>query len=283
GKLCGVTIEDGKAWVVEVAWDAADDANGVLPERRVKSLGNVPPEYPGGDVRVWTGERTTAIIFGVTRNGKRWVVHNGREMGPYDGAKGSALSEDGDHYVFGARRDGKQFAVVDGKEGPAYDEVRDFRLSSDGRRLAYRAKRGDASFIVIDGREIRHSGYQKGRWFLYDMGFSPDGRHFYYVDRDEHGDFIVCDGYRGRHYAGISNARFSPDSRHLYFEATRNGLRVSVCDGLEGPGHGDIVQTRMDPETGRLRYLALRGEATLVELEWPADRDWQSGLEKLPD
>ena len=54
---------------------------------------------------------------------------------------------------------------------------------------------------------------------------------------------------------------------------------MMVVDGVEGLMHRRVLVPAGAAEVmGKLRYVAVDGEARLVEIPWPETTDWSNGL-----
>ena len=211
-------------------------------ENHITDLG--PPDDRAGHKPPAYAANGEAIAYAVKRNGKEFMLHNGREGMEYDEVKWITLSENGKHLAYAAKRGEKWFAVCDGVEGSAYDAVVLPVFSPDDSRLAYNAKRGERWFVVCDGKEWNQIEY---------------------------------------YYAG-DRKYFSNDSKHLISTARRIGFPGKfpfrdfiIIDGsAAGPLHDGI---RLAPPGDTVRFIAIDGdEVGLFELDW---REVQKVPEKL--
>ncbi len=162
------------------------------------------------------------------------------------------LSPDGKHVAFGASRNGKWFVVVDGREGAPYDDVRVPMFSPDGRHVAYAAKRGVKQLVVVDGRESEEQDgiVERRTRTLPFVVFSPDSSHVLYVARRGPKSFVVLDGHAGAEYDEIDEGKascqmwnysdvsvacqlFSADSKRIAYRARRGEKWLVVIDGKE--------------------------------------------------
>ncbi|MFL6255500.1 MAG: TolB family protein, partial [Pyrinomonadaceae bacterium] len=122
----------------------------------------------------------------VVRDGKHFVVWEGKEVGPFDEEIGTFLHTEpraggGQVVTFEGRRGEKQIAVIDGIIGKPYDYVGEIYVSPGGAHTLYAARRGDDdAFVVFDGKE--GPKYSNAEIEGFDAKpFSPDGRHYAYI------------------------------------------------------------------------------------------------------
>ena len=270
----------GQLWLVELGWPREGQKKPeALVEKRIKSLGKLPPEFPRV-TRHWFAANGEGVAFTVTRAGKTVVIFNGKELGAYDEIQWTSISPNGRRFAYVGKREGKFVLYVDGKEASArYDRIMDVHFSPDSKRLAFTGWRGEHRYLVSDGKELTsHESFGRG------ITFSPDSKHLAYVARHGGSMFIVCDGKRGDGYDGVAPfPEFSPDSRHLWYQARRGADWFTVCDGLEMPSHArawkDSRITGAFTNSKAFRYLVVDGNRErLVEVDWPKDLDWTHGL-----
>ena len=250
------------------------------------------------DVFVWDGkagpEYDEIRSFDMTADGKhtayqavrgdKWTIVRDGQEGPWyavsqDISGDPTFSPDGKQLAYTAMRDGKAFLVLEGKEGERYGRATWPTFSPDGQRVCFRAWEKDFEFIVCDGK--------KGPIFPYidAVTFSRDGKHLAYVGAYR---FIVRDGEVGEELDGSTEAvTFSPDGKHLGWcvttDDTGHGSKMFVMvDGMKGPMHEWAGIPTKGGDERVLRYVAIdKGEARLVEVEWPAGLDWRNGMVKV--
>jgi hypothetical protein len=220
-----------------------------------------------------------ALFFGeeagrpreVVREGKHFVVWEGKEVGPFDEAIGTFLHTtpraESPLVVFEGKRDGKQIAVVDGVEGKPYDYVGTIHVSPGGAHTLYAARRGEESFVVFDGKEgAKYNNVEVG----YDSPFSADGKHFAYAasrapDPDGREFFVVADGKEGRTYDYVAHVTYTPDGSHLLYLAYDRNQRKTflVRDGEEVASYDQLPELsgfRFSPDATRMYFRLRRHE-----------------------
>lgn len=202
----------------------------------------------------------------VVREGKHFVVWEGKEVGPFDEPIGTSLNATpragGWLVTFEGQRDGKQIAVLDGVEGKPYDYVGEIYVSNGGAHTLYQARQGSKSFVVFDGKEGAKY-YQVD--FSYQSPFSADGRRYAYAvartpDYSEY--FAVADGKEGQSYDYVAHVTFTPDGSQLLYLAhdfakrktflVRDGEEVATYDNMP-----DLSGIRFSPD-GKRMYFRLR-------------------------
>ncbi len=246
---------------VAVAFDATRDGRQLL----VVNGQEFPADDPRGRERFF-GE-DAAWAREVVREGKHFVVWQGKEVGPFNEQIGTSLRSEpragGRLVVFEGKRDGKQFAVVDGVEGKPYDYVGPIYVSPGGEHTLYPVRSGKESFVVLDGKEgpkFSNVNIAYGA-----SPFSPDGLHYAYAaSREDPPDLkflVVTDGKEGKLYDFVTGVTYTPDGAHLLYLAfdrlrwrtflVRDGEEVASYEQLSD---GDI---RFGPD-GKRMYFRLR-------------------------
>ncbi len=136
-------------------------------------------------------ERGGGVAYIAEKNGKVYVVHNGRAGRQYASVGTAALSADGRRIAYGALADGKWRMVIDGKEGESYNTLGTPVLSPGGLHVAYQAMKGEQWLLVVDNTE--NSGTQ-ARYTSQE--FSADSTRIAYVesaDDKNKGRLVVSD------------------------------------------------------------------------------------------
>lgn len=157
------------------------------------------------------------------------------------------FSPNGQHVAYEATKEGKSFVVVDGKEGKLYDRVSYLAFSPDSQHFAYVAKEKGKYFAVVNGKEGK--AYD-GVWgdIFGGLTFSPNSRHLAYQAEKNGKRFMVVDAKEyGPYFMIDSSPVFSPDSKHLAYVAWREGKAFMVVDNKEGPAYGDIISGIISP------------------------------------
>lgn len=205
----------------------------------------------------------------VVREGKHFVVWEGREVGPFDeeirvtGIDAEPRAGGGWFVTFEGKRGDKQVAVVDGVVGKPYDYVGEIYVSPGAAHTLYPARRGKESFVVLDGKE--GPKYDNIKIDYGESPFSPDGLHYAYAASHEDPIdikfLVVTDGKEGKLYDFISGVTYTPDGAHLLYLAfdrsrwktflVRDGEEVVAYEHLSD---GDI---RFGPD-GKRTYFRLR-------------------------
>jgi Tol biopolymer transport system component len=92
------------------------------------------------------------VGYSAEKNGKVYVVHNGKPGKNYATIGAIALSPDGSRIAYGALVDGKWCMVIDGMEDAFFNTVKAPVFSPDGKHLAYQAMAGEKWHLVVDGK-----------------------------------------------------------------------------------------------------------------------------------
>jgi hypothetical protein len=203
----------------------------------------------------------------VVREGKHFVVWEGKEVGPFDEQIGTSLRAEpragGWFVTFEGRRGGKRIAVIDGVEGKPYDYVGTIHLSPGGAHTLYAAGQGEEWFVVFDGKE--GPKYDRVEIPYGPSPFSPDGNHYAYAAARgtySRESFVVADGKEGKRYDYVTAVTYTPDGAHLLYLAydrarektflVRDGEEVAAYDNM--PYEGGI---RFGPD-GKRTFFRLR-------------------------
>ncbi len=243
--------------------------------------GKKGPEFEKGAVLgdpVWTPDSQSCAhtVSQGDKIGDKWVVFwaDKKIGGPYDMVEGIAFSPDSKRIAYRALAKDKWTVVVNDKKCEAFNSVRTIVFSPDGKRMAYAACDDEGWRIVCDGK--------KGPAFseVGDPVFSADSKHMTYRVLKDGEARVICDGKETPPIGAVIWVGFSPDSKHLAFAAERGKDKFIVCDGLEGPAHERmIVPERPADKEGKLRTVVIdKAEASLVEVDWPADRTWEDAF-----
>lgn len=238
--------------------------------------------------------------------GERYVVVNGRRLGPYQDIGVPVFSPqdgtlafkvrlgpwqaivrgeetlrnydqvDNPHFAANGRlaysaRDGDEwFAVIDGVEGPRFEDVyfttRPF--SADGLRVAYLGVRAEDWYVVLDGEEFGpYASVAEGS-----LAFSSDGSHVAYLAQVGEWWRVIVDGVAGRLFDSAGAPAFSADGDHWMHPAAWGGNAYLVLDGsLLGPYRAVAPGVTFGPQGGRYAYFAQVGDS------WFAFADGERG------
>lgn len=208
------------------------------------------------------------LAYGARRDGRWYVVDEGREFGPYDylgSATGLVFSPDGKQLAWAALAGKQWHLVVNGRAGPAYDNLADVVFSGDGRRIACAARQGDQWMAVIDGEEQSpHRAIAEGM-----MAFSPGGGWLAYVAQNDEQWQIIVGRQRWKPFDSVRQILFSPDNKRLAGIVVSGGAELVVVNNREGRifdrvGGGTLT---FSPDGSRLGYIAKAGRNTFAVIE----------------
>ena len=208
------------------------------------------------------------LAYGARREGRWYVVDEGREFGPYDylgSATGLVFSPDGKRLAWAALSEKQWRLVVDGEAGPAYDNLADVVFSSDGRRVGYAARRGDQWMAVIDRDEQPPCrAIAEGM-----MAFSPGGGWLAYVAQTGEQWQIIVGRQQWKPFDSVRQILFSPDNKRLAGLVVSGSTELVVVNNREGRifdrvGGGTLV---FSPDGKRLGYIAKAGRNTFAVVE----------------
>lgn len=130
----------------------------------------------------------------VWHDGKRYMLVDGKETGPYDKISRPVFSPDGKHLAHLAGRGEKWLLVCDGREGKEYDAfMPGLFFSPDSKHLAYVAEGEWRWLMVVDGIETMTYW-----WVIVPRDFAAiDGRLRYNTIEDEEGCLKELDWPKG--------------------------------------------------------------------------------------
>lgn len=165
------------------------------------------------------------VIYTAGRNGKMFVVANGKEGKAYDAVYTIIFSPVSQSIAYISREGEKEFVVINDQEGKRYDNVNigkdAFLFSPDGKKVAYMAFQGQKQFVVINDQESSSYDY-----VVDNLVFSPDSQKLAYIVTKEGKPFIVINHQEYRPeswpYDVVKSLAFTLDSKELWFIVHRN-------------------------------------------------------------
>lgn len=214
------------------------------------------------------------VIYSAEKDGKSYVVHNGKAGKGYSAIGDMAISRNGLRFAHGVRL-GEQWAMaIDGREGELFDEVGEPVFSPDSQHVAYEARRGDKWHIVLDGK--MSSGCQS----YYDKPvFSSDSSKIFYIENTADPlkkRFIVSDpGLKKQHIRDFSGSAVvvSEDRTRVaaVLETGKNKKLIEFSfaepDKLrEGPYYTDIAYIGLGTDGTSLAYAAMKEQTRVLIL-----------------
>ena len=193
----------------------------------------------------------------------------------YHDLRTPVFSPNGATLAYAARLDTGWF-ILCGKDklGGPFEDVSAPVWSRDSRKVAFAARKG-AEWHVVGGAKTEGPYDTVGV-----MAFSPRTRLLACAVQKGGQWLLVCDGRKGPECDDVHWIGFSENDRHLACAVESGGQWRMVVDGVEGPAHDRIHVPEEASQRDGLRYVAVDdGKACLMELAWPADKDWQKGFE----
>ena len=230
------------------------------------------------------------VAYSAQKEGKAYVVHNGKAGRPYKSIDRMALSLDGRRIAYGAQVNEKWRMVIDGSEGPIFDGVGEPVFSPDGRHVAYEAKSGEKWHIVVDDKT------SAGCISYYDKPvFSADSARVFAIENTDEvikKRFIVSDlgfiNQNVREFPGNIVVVNEDKTRvAAVFEVGKNKkvIEFSFADPervKEGPLYDDIAYLVFGGDGVSVAYTALKGGVRLLILNDKEERLPDGGLLPLP-
>ncbi len=214
------------------------------------------------------------VVYAAEKDGKSYVVHNGKAGKLYATIGEMAISADGRRIAYGAIVDGKWRMVIDGSEGNSFDTVKDPLFSPDGKHVAYKAMRGEKWFIVVDeiinsGTISHYSGHE----------FNAESTMIAYVesaDKQSEGRLVMSDLdfkkqtiMEGVGMPMITNSDMSRLAAVRRSKSTQNIIDISFTepDNLnEGTMYDIVSNPAFGPDGSSLAYIAKKAGKHLLVL-----------------
>lgn len=232
------------------------------------------------------------------------------------------FSEDGRHVAYTVKRDGKVFLIYDGKESQRYDDLHRIVFSPDGRTVAFRRMNQGSDSVVINGKEekpyqsigdvqfapdgrVVYEAQQNDKWRIvagrvespvFDMPYaapiiSPDGKQMAYIEQHydkKKSNIMVCaldmtKCTKGKDYDLIVHIRKNSANSRIGYVVNNNSkmavvtLDFSVGTELnekESPYYDEVFTMEISAGGDHLAYLARREKSIFlvkdgVEMPFP--------------
>lgn len=245
--------------------------------KAVGSSSRVVVEAPGGPGKPYDeifdgllvfspdGER---LAYGGSRDGRWYVVVQGREFGPYDYLGSSTrlvFSPDSARLAWAALIEGRWHLILDGEPGPPYDNLSEVVFSGNSRRYAYVAQRGERWMVVVDREEQQpFEAIAEGM-----LCFSPGGNWPAYAAKADEKWRIVVGRQQWKPFDSVRQILFSPDNKRLAGIVVSGGAELVLVNNREGRifdrvGGGTLV---FSPDGSKLGYIAKSGRNTFAVVE----------------
>ena len=255
---------DGRrvAYVANLSTDAR--ARG---PRRVVADGGEGPVFD----YVWSGglhfsDDGKHLAYTAERGGKRFVVVDGAEYGPYERVTTPAFRDHGDGggfvVAFDAARDGRQLFVVSGREFPADDPKGRALFFGEEPARPREVVREGKHFVAWGGKEFGPFDERIGTF----LHTAPRAGGPLVVFEGQRGgkQITVVDGVEGRPYDYVGEIHISPGAEHTLYAARRGEDSFVVLDGGEGPKYSnvdiDYGSKPFSPDGRHYAYAASRGD-----------------------
>lgn len=217
-------------------------------------------------------QRGGGVAYCAEKNGKVYVVHNGKPGKTYTNVGALALSPDGRRIAYGALTGGKWRMIIDGKEGELFSAVKAPVFSPDGLHVAYQAMAGEKWHLVVDAKPNAGTGTR-----ILDHQFSGDSSRIAYIDNanDKNaGRLVVADlGFtRETTVATDVSLMTVNDDRTRIAAITGTDGKFSVCEAdfsmpdkpLTGPQYERIFKLVFTRGDRSAVYMAERSGKRLV-------------------
>jgi hypothetical protein len=224
------------------------------------------------------------------KQGKSFVVYNGKAGRPYQRIGRVVLSPDGRRVAYEALVNDKWRMVVDGTEGDSFDEVDGPVFSPDSQNVAYRAKRREKWHIIVG--EMMDSG---SAGHLEAPQFSSDSRKVVYVEVPEgnrKGRLVVSDVALERRdikEANVGDLLVNADKTRIAAVVAENGhqkvVEFSFAEPAaikEGRVYDSVSYLAFGAEGGSLSYAADKGSDRFLVLDGREERLPEAALVAFP-
>lgn len=223
-------------------------------------------------LQVMFSESGGGVAYIAEKEGKSYVVHNGKPGKLYASIGDIALSPDGRRIAYGALVDGKWQMVTDGNEGSNFDAVESPLFSPDSRHIAYKAMLGDKWFVVVD--KAVNSGTKTSYTRIEFNADSTLIAYFETADEKSRERLNISDlGFkRQKVMDGIGSLMITNDTKtRIAAVSLENGKqRLIECsfsspdDVKKGALYDSISKPYFGPDGVSLAYEALRGKERLL-------------------
>lgn len=233
--------------------------------------GGLPTDQGRPVFNVIFGERG-GVAYTARKDGKSYVVFNGRAGKQYDAVGDVAISPDSTRVAYGGQKAGKWHMVVDGVEGDAFDEVGTPVFSPDGKHVAYEVRKGDRWHVAL-GNSISpgcESYYEK-------PVFSIDSLKIFLAEntKDVMIKHLITSGldFQKRHVRSFRGRLivFSADNKRVAaVEELRNGKRL-IEIGFDEPAkvkksaiYDDVSHISFSDNQGSTAFATMRGQERFI-------------------
>lgn len=211
------------------------------------------------------------FAFVAQRNGKWFMVEDGREGKSYDDIKMFSFSQNEEFVAFVAKEGDKWMIVKNNQENKKYNDIISLKISPDGRRLAYIAGESGQYFVVIDNQEGPHYAV------ITDITFSPNGQKVAYIAGGEkfrpsptaveyRNYFVVFDGLELKKYQNtdgspaIRDLTLSPDGQRIAYRAKTSTFEEAVVideqeDKSYSSAFGQLSHLTFSPDSKTFVYF----------------------------
>lgn len=241
------------------------------PQTEAAPAMHAPQNQPAA-FQVFFSESGRGAAYIAEKDGKVYVVHNGKAGKHYAAIGEPALSPDGRRIAYGAIIDGKWRMVTDGREGSSFDSVASPVFSPDSRHVAYKTMLGDTWFTVVDGTvnqgtKANYAGRQfnadstliayvetaddknKGRLVVSDLGFKTQ------TSMDGIGSILLTNADKTR-IAAVSLEHGKQRVIEFSFSAPKDVKKGPLFDSVSNLVFGpDGVSLAYEAEKGGERFL----------------------------
>lgn len=261
--------------VVDVTTVLATVADDAKPQTTPVPAMHAPQNEPAA-LQVIFSELGGGVAYIAQKDGKAYVVHNGKAGKQYANIGNVALSPDGRRIAYGAIVDGKWCMVTDGVEGSRFDNVAAPSFSPDSRHIMYKAMQGERGFVVVDNamspgtktnydrREFNADSSliafaesadskNKGRLIISDLGFKT------HTVMDGIGSLMITNNDRTR-IAAVSLENGKQRVIEFSFSAPNDVKKGVLYDTVSSPVFGpDGVSLAYEAARGGERFLVFNG------------------------
>ena len=251
------------------------------------------------------------LAYGARRDGKWYIVVNGREFGPYEflgAASGLKFSPDGKRLAFAALVAKKWHVVLVDTNAekdagsPAmlspYDNIADIVFSFDSQRLAYTAQANQKWRVLVSPLPSSRASHSDSAPAVQEhdafdavgentLIFAPNSYTTAYAARAGETWLVVAGRQAWKPFETIGQMLFSPDGKRLAAIAISGSSQRVLLNNREQRlfdrvGGGTLV---FSPNGAKLAYIARSGRATfaVVDGERQARYDMAGYLTFTPD
>ncbi len=199
------------------------------------------------------------IAYVVAREKGMGVIINSKAEKVYDHiARGYPIfSPARNRFGYIADKDGKYFVVIDGKESIGYDGACCLRFSPSGEHAVFIAQDKNKQFVVLNGNRLKPYDMIDQ---VTGVVFSPDAQSIIYLTRNksEKGARIIINGKESELFDSIKEISFSPDAKKTAYSVSQNNAWYVIHDGFKKGPYDKAAGLTWSSDSVHLAHIAIK-------------------------